>query len=227
MDLRAQLTPTRLDQTALLHGVAELSRQHPHLASVAGRYGPPPMWERPPGFGTLLHIILEQQVSLASARAAYDRLRAAAVPLTPRRFLEFSDAELKTIGFSRQKAGYGRPLARMLLDGSLDLASLESLPDEDVRAALLRVPGVGNWTADIYLLMVLLRPAVWPHGDRALALSVQRVLELENCPTYDELREMSAAWRPWRAVAARLFWHDYLSRRKEKPGARPGSESSS
>lgn len=227
MDHRAQITPTRLDQTALLHGVAELSRQHPHLAAVAGRYGPPPMWERPPGFGTLLHIILEQQVSLASARAAYDRLRAAAVPLTPRRFLEFSDAELKTIGFSRQKAGYGRALARMLLDGSLDLASLESLPDEDVRAALLRVPGVGNWTADIYLLMVLLRPDVWPHGDRALALSVQRVLELDVCPTYDELREMSAAWRPWRAVAARLFWHDYLSRRKEKPGARPGSESSS
>jgi len=227
MDHRAQITPTRLDQTALLHGVAELSRQHPHLAAVAGRYGPPPMWERPPGFGTLLHIILEQQVSLASARAAYDRLRAAADPLTPRRFLEFSDAELKTIGFSRQKAGYGRALARMLLDGSLDLAALESLPDEDVRAALLRVPGVGNWTADIYLLMVLLRPDVWPHGDRALALSVQRVLELDVCPTYDELREMSAAWRPWRAVAARLFWHDYLSRRKEKPGARPGSESSS
>lgn len=227
MDHRAQTTPTRLDQTALLHGVAELSRQHPHLAAVAGRYGPPPMWERPPGFGTLLHIILEQQVSLASARAAYDRLRAAADPLTPRRFLEFSDAELKTIGFSRQKAGYGRALARMLLDGSLDLAALESLPDEDVRAALLRVPGVGNWTADIYLLMVLLRPDVWPHGDRALALSVQRVLELDVCPTYDELREMSAAWRPWRAVAARLFWHDYLSRRKEKPGARPGSESSS
>jgi len=227
MDHRAQTTPTRLDQTALLHGVAELSRQHPHLAAVAGRYGPPPMWERPPGFGTLLHIILEQQVSLASARAAYDRLRAAADPLTPRRFLEFSDTELKTIGFSRQKAGYGRALARMLLDGSLDLAALESLPDEDVRAALLRVPGVGNWTADIYLLMVLLRPDVWPHGDRALALSVQRVLELDVCPTYDELREMSAAWRPWRAVAARLFWHDYLSRRKEKPGARPGSESSS
>lgn len=227
MDFRAQPTPTRLDQTALLRGVAELSRQHPHLAAVAGRYGPPPMWERPPGFGTLLHIILEQQVSLASARAAYDRLRAAADPLTPQRFLEFTDAELKTIGFSRQKTGYGRALARMLLDGTLDPAALESLPDEDVRAALLRVPGVGNWTADIYLLMVLLRPDVWPHGDRALALSVQRVLELDVCPTYDELREMSAAWRPWRAVAARLFWHDYLSRRKEKPGARPGRESSS
>jgi len=143
MDHRAQITPTRLDQTALLHGVAELSRQHPHLAAVAGRYGPPPMWERPPGFGTLLHIILEQQVSLASARAAYDRLRAAADPLTPRRFLEFSDTELKTIGFSRQKAGYGRALARMLLDGSLDLAALESLPDEDVPRGVAARAGCG------------------------------------------------------------------------------------
>lgn len=216
-----------LTRDSLRHGVQELAARDADLAALHVRLGAPPLWGRRPGFATLVHIILEQQVSLASARAAYDRLRAAAVPLTPRRFLEFSDAELKTIGFSRQKAGYGRALARMLLDGSLDLASLESLPDEDVRAALLRVPGVGNWTADIYLLMVLLRPDVWPHGDRALALSVQRVLELENCPTYDELREMSAAWRPWRAVAARLFWHDYLSRRKEKPGARPGSESSS
>lgn len=225
MENPARPTPNRLDETALLHGVAELSRLHPPLAGVAGRYGPPPMWERPPGFGTLLHIILEQQVSLASARAAYDRLRVAADPLTPDRFLEFSDAELKTIGFSRQKTGYGRALARMLLDGSLNLAALEAMPDEAVREALLRVPGVGNWTADIYLLMVLLRPDVWPHGDRALALSVQRVLGLEECPSYDELREMSAAWRPWRAVAARLFWHDYLSRRKEKPGTDPGRNS--
>lgn len=226
MDHRAQPAPTRLDPSALLHGVAELSRQHPHLAAVAGRYGPPPMWERPPGFGTLLHIILEQQVSLASARAAYDRLRAAADPLTPNRFLEFTDAELKAIGFSRQKAGYGRALARMLLDGSLDLNALEAMPDDAVRETLLSVPGVGNWTADIYLLMVLLRPDVWPHGDRALALSAQRVLGLEACPTYDELREMSAAWRPWRAVAARLFWHDYLSRRKEKPEDNSGRHSS-
>jgi DNA-3-methyladenine glycosylase II len=211
-----------LDEAALLRGVAALARSHPPLAGVAERYGPPPMWQRPPGFGTLLHIILEQQVSLASALAAYTRLHSAADPLTPERFLQFSDAELKGIGFSRQKAGYGRALSRMLLDGSLDLTALETLPDEAVREALLRVPGVGNWSADIYLLMVLLRPDVWPHGDRALALSVQRVLGLEFCPSYDELREMSVAWSPWRAVAARLFWHDYLSRRKEKPGRESG-----
>lgn len=208
--------PARLDEMTLLQGVAALGAQHPHLAAVAARYGPPPMWNRPAGFGTLLHIILEQQVSLASALAAYNRLRAAANPLTPERFLLFSDAELKAIGFSRQKAGYGRALARMILDGRLDLPALEHLPDDAVREALLRVPGIGNWSADIYLLMVLLRPDVWPHGDRALALSVQRVLGLQATPTYDELREMSADWQPWRAVAARLFWHDYLSRRAGK-----------
>lgn len=204
-----------LDDAALLRGVAELGRHHPALAAVTARYGPPPMWQRPPGFGTLLHIILEQQVSLASALAAYNRLRAAAQPLSPARFLEFSDAGLKAIGFSRQKAGYGRALARMLLEGRLDLDALARLPDEEARAALLAVPGVGNWSADIYLLMVLLRPDVWPHGDRALALSAQRVLGLDTCPTYDQLRELSLAWRPWRAVAARIFWHDYLSRRKD------------
>lgn len=217
-----QLHPVRLDEAGLLQGVAVLAQSHPHLAGVAARYGPPPMWQRPAGFGTLLHIILEQQVSLASALAAYTRLREAADPLTPERFLQFSDAELKLIGFSRQKTGYGRALARMILDGSLDLAALEQLPDEAVREALLRVPGIGNWSADIYLLMVLLRPDVWPHGDRALALSVQRVLGLATTPTYDELRAMSADWQPWRAVAARLFWHDYLSRRNDPPGKPAG-----
>lgn len=204
--------PPRLDQTQLLAGVADLAARDADLRGVVERYGPPPLWERVSGFPTLLHIILEQQVSLASARAAFDRLLLAAPGLTPERFLLFDDAELKAIGFSRQKAGYGRRLAQRILDGRLDLTALETLGDEEVRAELLKLDGVGPWTADIYLLMVLLRPNVWPHGDRALAVSVARVKGMETVPTYDDLLAMSAAWDPWRAVAARLFWHDYLSR---------------
>jgi DNA-3-methyladenine glycosylase II len=171
------------------------------------------MWNRRPGFPTLLHIILEQQVSLASARAAFDRLRAAASPLTPARFLELDDATLKAIGFSRQKTAYGRHLAQSIVHGHFRLAALNRMDDATARAELLKLNGVGPWTADIYLLMALRRPDVWPSGDLALALAVQRVKRLPSRPTPDELDAIGAAWRPWRAVAARVLWHYYLSQR--------------
>ncbi len=170
------------------------------------------MWAREPGFPTLLHIILEQQVSLASARAAFDKLSALAAPLTPERFLELDDATLKAAGFSRQKTGYGRNLAQAILVGSLDLARLAVLNDDAARAELMRIKGIGRWTADIYLLMALRRPDVWPSGDLALAVAAQRALGLPALPKSDELDAIAAAWRPWRAVAARLLWHYYLSR---------------
>jgi DNA-3-methyladenine glycosylase II len=169
------------------------------------------MWNRRPGFSTLLHIILEQQVSLASARAAFDRLRAAASPLTPARFLEFDDAQLKAIGFSRQKTAYGRHLAQSMMDGHFKLAALKKMDDATAREELLKLKGVGPWTADIYLLMALRRPDVWPSGDLALAVAVQRVNRLQLRPTLDEMEEIGAGWRPWRAVAARVLWHYYLS----------------
>jgi DNA-3-methyladenine glycosylase II len=171
------------------------------------------MWRRRPGFPTLVHIILEQQVSLASARAAFERLQAAAAPLTPERFLEFDDAALKVIGFSRQKTAYGRHLAQALLERRFSLAALNRMDDATARANLLELKGVGPWTADIYLLMALRRPDVWPHGDLALAVAVQRVKRLRSRPTPEELERIGAAWRPWRAVAARVLWHYYLSRR--------------
>lgn len=178
------------------------------------------MWAREPGFPTLLYIILEQQVSLASARAAFDRLRAAVAPLTPQGFLELDDAALKVIGFSRQKAGYGRHLARAILEGRLDLAALSAREDALVRSELTRIKGIGPWTADIYLLMALRRPDVWPVDDLALAAAVQRVKGLDRRPTPEELEEVGSAWQPWRAVAARLLWHYYLS---EPSGRRTGS----
>src|SRR5215831_11240206 len=127
------------------------------------------MWERDPGFPTLVHIILEQQVSLASARAAFDKLLAAARPLTPARFLEFDDAALKLMGFSRQKANYCRNLAELIVGGEFDPDALRTLDDSVAHAELTKVKGIGRWSADIYLLMALRRPNIWPGGDLALA----------------------------------------------------------
>lgn len=193
--------------------VAELAAADADLAGIVARYGPPPLWDREPGFPTLIQLILEQQVSLASAQATFDRLRAAADPLTPARFLELDDAELLAIGFSRQKARYGRALAEAIDAGSLDLDALEALDDDAVHRALQAVPGIGPWTSTIYLLMVLGRPDVWPVGDIALAASVGDVKGLGRRPDAAQMGEIGQAWRPWRSVAARLFWHDYLGRR--------------
>jgi DNA-3-methyladenine glycosylase II len=178
---------------------------------VVAAYGPPPLWAREPGFHTLIHIILEQQVSLASAKAAYDRLLVATGRLVPERFLTLRDEELKTIGFSRQKTTYGRALAEAILDGRLDLALIETLDDAEAKTQLTAIKGIGSWTADIYLLMVLRRPDTWPSGDLALAVAVQRVKRLRKRPTPERLQKVGEAWRPWRAVAARILWHYYLS----------------
>jgi DNA-3-methyladenine glycosylase II len=203
-----------LTQDVLARGVRVLARRDPDLARIVRDHGPPPLWAREPGFPTLVHLILEQQVSLASAQAAFDRLRIACRgAVTPRRLLRFDDAQLKAIGFSRQKAGYARELSRAILNRQFNPAALETMHDEAVREALTAMKGIGLWTADVYLLMVLLRPDVWPHGDLALAVAVHKVKGLPARPTYAELTAMAVQWKPWRAVAARLFWHYYLSQR--------------
>ena len=201
----------RMTESILLEGVSELAQRDPDLARIVSAFGPPPLWERKPGFPTLIYIILEQQVSLASARAAYNRLVQAAQPLTPENFLRFSDEALKLIGFSRQKTRYGRELAHAVLSGSLDLSALEGMEDGEVRERLMKIKGIGVWTADIYLLMALGRPDIWPRGDLALHAALQRVKGLPKRPTSEEAQAMSAAWHPWRAAAARLLWHLYLS----------------
>jgi DNA-3-methyladenine glycosylase II len=202
-----------LTDARLADAVAELSARDADLGGIVERHGTPPLWDREPGFPTLLHIILEQQVSLASAQAAFDRLRAAARPLTPRRFLELRDAELLAIGFSRQKARYGRALATKVAAGELDLDELVDVDDRIVHERLQAIPGIGPWTSTIYLLMVLGRPDVWPVGDIALAESVGAVKGIGYRPNAAEMLELGDAWRPWRSVAARLLWHDYLARR--------------
>lgn len=204
---------TRLTGPGLTAAVDELSRRDIDLAGIVARHGQPPLWDREPGFSTLLHIVLEQQVSLASAQAAFDRLCLVAQPLTPARFLELNDTELLAVGFSRQKTRYGRALAEAIEYGDLDLDSIEQLDDEGVHRALQSIPGIGPWTSTIYLLMVLGRPDVWPAGDIALAASVGEVKGLGRRPDAIEMAELGEAWRPWRSVAARLFWLDYLGRR--------------
>jgi DNA-3-methyladenine glycosylase II len=205
------LTLPILTTATLPAALSALTARDARLARIVAEFGPPPLWAREPGFPTLLHIILEQQVSLASARAAFDRLREIAAPLTPERFLELDDVTLKTAGFSRQKTRYGRELARAIGSGSLDLAALHSRDDDAVREALTRVVGIGQWTADIYLLMALGRSDVWPAGDLALATAARHAFGLEAVPDSAALAALGEPWRPWRAVAARVLWHFYLS----------------
>lgn len=210
-----------LNQDSLLEGVRFLADRDPDLAAVVDAFGPPPLWARPPGFPTLVYIILEQQVSLASARAAYNRLVEAVSPLTPEGFLQLDDAQLKVIGFSRQKTGYARGLAQSILDGGLNLGALGSLDEDAVRTALIEIKGIGRWSADIYLMEALLRPDIWPTGDLALAVAVQRVKRLEALPGPAALETIGEVYRPWRAVAARLFWHHYLSNPQKRSGPMP------
>jgi DNA-3-methyladenine glycosylase II len=186
---------------------------------VVKTYGQPPLWVREPGFPTLVFIILEQQVSLASARATFARLKAAVNPLTPKRFLKLTDDELLRVGFSRQKTLYTRLLAESLACRYFDLRDLHELHDDSARNMLIAFKGIGRWTADIYLLSALRRPDIWPTGDLALATAVQEVKGLRQRPSPEKLETLSVPWKPWRAVAARLFWHAYLSRRGQKSAA--------
>ncbi len=208
--MKDTLTPHTLQQA-----VQELITQEPSFAKIIDCYDLPPFWQREPGFSTLIHIILEQQVSLASAHAAYKRLQARCIPLMPEGFLELTDLELKQIGFSRQKTSYGRALAHAILAETLDLNGLETLSDQDVREQLMSIKGIGVWTANIYLLMALKRPDIWPQGDLALQTAIQQLKGFTQRPTSAEAQAMSEMWRPWRAVAARLLWHFYLSRRQQ------------
>jgi DNA-3-methyladenine glycosylase II len=209
-----------LTESSLGMAVEVLAARDRDLGAVVARFGTPPMWDREPGFPTLVHLILEQQVSLASAKAAFDRLLAATDPLTPGALLALDEAELLAIGFSRQKTRYARALATALEDGALDLEALPSLDDAAVDATLTALPGIGPWTATIYRLMVLRRPDAWPIHDIALAQAIAEVRGLEHRPAADQMLALAEGWRPWRAVAARILWHHYLSVRAERAARR-------
>src|ERR1700740_1827320 len=206
-----------LDEQFFVHAARELAERDTDLAAVIEKYGLPPLWTREPGFPTLIYIILEQQVSLASASALFQRLQEAVKPFPPGRFLKHTEAEMRNLGFSRQKAHYTRLLAEAIHRKQFALHNLHKLGDQLARQQLTALKGIGPWTADIYLLSALRRPDIWPVGDLALATAVQEVKRLRRRPSPEKLEALSAPWRPWRAVAARMFWHAYLCNRGQRP----------
>ena len=201
----------RLDVRSLLRGVAHLSRADPDLGAVVRRHGPPPLWARRPGIATLIRIILEQQVSLASGRAIYHRLEDHVGEVTAEAITQCEAADLRRLGLTRQKAAYCIGVAEHIAIGDLNLRRVARAPVVTARLELQRVKGIGPWTADIYLLMALGRPDVWPTGDIALLTALQHVRQLPQRPTVEEAAEHALRWTPWRAVAARILWHGYLA----------------
>lgn len=176
------------------------------------------MWGRQPGFRTLLRIILEQQVSLVSARSMFERLRSNIDPFEPGSFIECGETYLRSLGMTRQKAHYAIQVAQAFTNG--DLKSIGRLNDEDAHGTLTQIKGVGPWTANIYLLMALRRPDIWPDGDIALATAVKKLRKLDERPSFVDLARMAERWRPYRSVAARMLWQYYLAERRLKAAER-------
>jgi len=202
-----------LTESTFAQAIAELAGRDLDLARAVERWGEPPFWTHEPGFPGLVLEILSQQVSLESANAAFAKLGERIAPITSEGFLTLDDRTLKEIGFSGQKTRYVRGLADAIVDGALDLADVGRMADGEARDVLLAIKGIGPWTADTYLLFALRRPDAWPSGDLALAKAVQELRGLPDVPSYPELDVIAEVWRPWRAVAARILWHVYLSAR--------------
>jgi DNA-3-methyladenine glycosylase II len=193
---------------ALCNEVAEADAD---LAGVIRAHGYPPMWSRPNDFETLVHIILEQQVSLASALAALNKLREKVGEVTPEAALVLSDEEWKACYFSRQKMDYVKYLAVELMSGELDLRAMEGMADEEVRDRLTKLKGIGNWTVDVYLMFVLQRADIFPMGDLAAVNALKRLKGFPRETHRDRLIPLVERWKPHRSIAAMILWHFYLS----------------
>ena len=202
-----------MDQGRFEAAVGELVARDDDLAALVDEHGVPALWLRPPGFPSLVLFVLEQQVSLASAAAAYGKVLQRIGVMAPKPLLATTPEELRLDGISRQKDRYLRALATAAESGDLDLDALDRMADDEVRRELMRIPGIGLWTADVYLLACLGRPDLWPVGDRALQVAVAEALRLDVVPVRDELEAIGERWRPHRSTAARLLWHGYLVRR--------------
>jgi DNA-3-methyladenine glycosylase II len=203
-----------LTQKSIALAARELAARDKTLAGIFATYGDPPLWRRATGFATLVHIILEQQVSLKSARSMLMRLEAAVQPFTPLRFLELGDTYLRSLGVTRQKSAYLLDLSSSIVNGDLSFTKLSRMSDDEARLALTRVKGIGSWSADVYLLMAMRRADIWPAGDLALAVAMQELMGLSTRPGPLELERLAEQWRPHRAVAARMLWQYYLGRRR-------------
>ncbi|SNC65965.1 DNA-3-methyladenine glycosylase II [Marinobacter sp. es.048] len=202
-----------ITDATLRMGVDVLAEKDPDLYEVRARLGYPPTWTRDPGFASLIHIILEQQVSIKAAATMFQRLASHLGSVTPKSVRKAGESELRRVGLTRQKSRYCVGLATRIANGELDLSRLATLDDAEGRSHLLDIPGLGPWTVDIYYMMALRRPDVWPQGDLALASAIQDIKSLDKRPTKDEQLDFAEQWAPWRAVAARMLWMHYLDAR--------------
>lgn len=205
--------------TEIFHSICDqLADRDDALRGIRDKHGYPPMWSRPASFSSLIHIMLEQQVSLASALAAFNRLKEKVGDITPESILSLTDEELRACYFSRQKAGYARNLAEAITSGRLNLGELGLRSDDEVRQALKQVKGIGDWTADIYLIFTLQRADIFPVGDLAMVNAFRKVKGLLPSASREEITAMAEHWRPFRSVATMLLWHYYLEERVKRPG---------
>jgi DNA-3-methyladenine glycosylase II len=217
------MTRDALTELTLADAARKLARRDKDLASIFERFGPPPLWARRPGFSTLIQIILEQQVSLASAASIFRRMKKNTIPFRPSRINELGEAHLKSLGLTRQKTAYCLDLAQSIANKRLNLSQLARMSDADAKALLMEVKGLGSWSADVYLLMALRRADVWPAKDLALAIAIAKLKKLPNRPDPNLLSEMAEAWRPFRSVAARMLWQYYLAERDERRNSKRGT----
>jgi DNA-3-methyladenine glycosylase II len=191
----------------------QLARKDRELKGIIREYGYPPMWTRPATFQTLILTILEQQVSLAAAYAAFKKLREKIGYVTPAKILAMTDEEMRAVYFTRQKMGYARELARAIQSRKLVLIQLAGLPDEEVRSRMIQLKGIGHWTIDVYLMHALQRTDLFPLGDIALVNSLKLIKQLPSHATKEEMLSVAEAWRPNRTIAAMLLWHAYIQRK--------------
>lgn len=202
-----------LTQQTLALAARELAARDALLANIHATYGDPPLWQRAAGFRTLVHIILEQQVSLSSAKSMLLRLEREIQPFTAERFIALGEMHLRGLGVTRQKSAYLLHLSESIVSGELSLRKLVTLNDEQVLGQLTRIKGIGLWSANIYLLMAMRRADIWPAGDLALAVAIKELKGLPARPSHEELELIAEQWRPHRAVAARMLWQYYLGRK--------------
>jgi len=202
---------------ATYHSICdELAVRDADFDNVIKLYSYPPFWSRPNTFESLVHIILEQQVSLASALSALNKLRERIQEITPARILLLTDAEMRECYCSRQKTAYIRYLAEAIIGGQINLKAFEQMEDEEIRSQLTALKGIGNWTVDVYVMFALQHTDVFPVGDLAIVNAVKRLKALPKETTKEELIIIAEQWRPYRTVASMLLWHYYLSDRKPK-----------
>ena len=192
------------------------TEREPKLKSVINKFGYPPFWHREPNFATLILTILEQQVSLASAKSAYNKLIEKITEVTPENFIRLTDDELRACYFSRQKILYSRILANEIIEGNLHLDELNQLPAYQIRSRLITLKGIGHWTIDMYLLMSLHFADIFPPGDLA---TIKSVYELELVPaksSKEEIVNFMKKFSPYQSVATYILWHSYIEKRNLK-----------